>query len=695
MRFLLSWMKEFIELSVPPERLAQRLTLGGLEVNRLEPMDGDWLFEAEVTPNRADCLSHLGLARETAALLGRQFRFPRRLAREFQLPQEAKQGSPLPVAIEDGEGCRRYVGIVIEGVEVRPSPPEMVKRLEKMGLRPVNNIVDVTNLCLLELGQPLHAFDLDKLEGPEIRVRRARSSEKLPLLDGSECRLTAEQLVIADARKPVALAGVMGGAPTQITLKTRRVLLESAGFQPSLIRRGARLAKLSTDSSYRFERGVDPEMVLPAAVRAARRITSLAGGAIVSIADLGTAAVERPTIPLRPKKAQEILGMKISTGQQRRFLTHLGCRVKGSGRSWSVQPPSWRADLKIPEDLHEELARLFGYDRCVPSLPPLPRRPAHPGLPEDSTVERERHLRRLLAAAGLQEIMGYSLLHPEDTAKISIISRGVVPLANPLSLEQAVMRNTLLVGALRAVARNLSWKTSEEFRLFEIGNVFGTRSEGSPPGDPVETRRLGLLIGGTAAPSWGQPKQSLGIFHLKGVLQLLRERLNLSFEEAVAASAGAPLIGPGILISLSGKRAGELGIVDPSVAAAFEIPEHIPLAYAELDLEPLLAAGPFVPKMEPLPKVPPVQRDLAILVSQETPYEKISAALLEEGRPLLKEIELFDLYQGTQVPQGKKSLAIRLKFLDGDRTLTEAEIQAAHQKILDRLQKELSGILRY
>lgn len=693
MRFLFSWVKEFIELSVPPERLAERLTLGGLEVNRLEPVDGDWLFEAEVTPNRADALSHLGIARETAAVLGRNFRFPRWLSREFQPPQAAKLGLPVPVTIEDSEGCRRYVGIVIEGVEARPSPPEMAKRLERMGLRPVNSIVDVTNLCLLELGQPLHAFDLDRLEGGEIRVRRARPGEKLLLLDGSECQLTADPLVIADARKPAALAGVMGGAATQITSNTRRMLLESAWFQPALIRRGGRLAKLSTDSSYRFERGVDLEMVLPAAIRAARWITRLSGGTIISIADTGSAAAARPTIPLKPKKAQEILGMKISAGQQRRFLEHIGCRVRVTGRGWAVQPPSWREDLKIPEDLHEELARLFGYDHCVPSLPPLPRRPVRPDLLEDPAVERERQLRRLLAAAGMQEIMGYSLLHPEDPAKISLVGRGVVELKNPLSLEQAVLRNTLLVGALQAVSRNLSWKTSEEFRLFEIGSVFGTGREGLP-GDPVETRMLGLLVGGISAPSWGQPKQPLGIFHLKGILQLLRERLNLALEET-PTPIGPPFVEPGITLTHSGKPAGRLGVVDALVAAAYEIPEQLPLAYAELDLEAVRATGPFVPKTEPLPKVPPVQRDLAILISQEIPYGKISAAIREEGRPLLKGLELFDLYQGTQIPQGKKSLAIRLRFLDGDRTLTEAEIQAAHQKILDRLQKEFAGILRY
>ena len=692
MEFLLSWLKEFIELSVPPETLAERLTMGGLEVNRLERAGEDWLFEAEVTPNRPDLLSHLGIAREAAAVLKRPFRFPRWLSREMRPLREGK-AVPFPVTVEDPEGCRRYIGIVIDGVQVRPSPPGMAGRLEKLGLRPVNNIVDVTNLFLLELGQPLHAFDLDKLEGKEVRVRRAKPGERLILLDGAEIQLTADQPVIADSKRPVALAGVMGGQATQITERTRRVLLESAWFLPSLIRRSARIAKRSTDSSYRFERGVDPEMVPLAALRAARWISQAAGGTVQpsSVADVGQAPPPARGIPLRPRKAPEILGMKISAVQQKRLLEHTGCRVRGSGRGWTVQPPSWRADLKIAEDLYEELARLFGYDRCAPTLPPLSRRPAGPAAAlEDPSMEGEARLRGLLAAAGMQEIMTYSLFDVKDSGRVKpVVGAGVMELKNPLSLEQAVLRNTLLVGALQSVARNLNRKTDDAFRFFEIGSLF---NEGLGR-TPRETKVLGLLIGGSGETAWGVPRQSLGLFHLKGVLRLLCERWNIDLAEEIS-SVGGPFAEPGITLTLASRPVGRLGIVDPNVAAFYEIPQQLPLAYAELELELLLGENRSLHRVAPLGKIPPVQRDLAIVVPDPVSYADLHAAVRQEGRPLLEEALLFDLYQGKQVPAGKKSLAFRLIFSDADRTLTEAEIQAAHQKILGRLQQQFAAVLR-
>ncbi len=692
MRFLLSWIKEFIELSVPPERLAERLTLGGLEVNRLEKIEGDWLFEAEVTPNRSDLLSHLGLARETAAVLGRPFHFPRWLSREFRMPRAEKEAA-FPVSIEEPEGCKRYVGIVIEGVQVCPSPPVLAKRLEKMGLRPVNNVVDVTNLCMLELGQPMHAFDLDRLEGSQIRVRRAAPGETLHLLDGTRLTLTSDQLVIADGKKPAALAGVMGGQASQITEKTTRILLESAWFRPSWIRRSCRLSKISSDSSYRFERGIDPGMVLPAAVRAARWIVRLAGGTIRGpVNDVGQAPPVRRGIPLKPKKAQELLGMKISSGQQRRLLEHAGCQVRVGGRGWTVLPPSWRTDLEIPEDLYEELARLFGYDRCAPTLPPLPRRAGEAAalLEDDPSLEMERRIRNLLTGAGMQEILSYSLLHPQEHERVKTMTgRGVAELQNPLSLEQAVMRNTLLVGALQAVARNLNWKTAEGFQLFEIGSVFGK----NPDGSPKEMKALSMIAGGATASAWGVPKQALGLFHLKGALRLLSERMKFKLEENPGTLAG-PFIDSGLRLGIGGKPAGRVGRLDPAVAASYGIPDQVPLAYAELELEPLFSVLGEWPRLKPLAKVPPVQRDLAVVIPEQTPYEKLQSTIEQEGRPLLEEVALFDFYQGKQIADGKKSLAFRLWFSDGDRTLTEAEIQAVHKKIVDRLQKEFSATLR-
>ncbi len=470
MKFLLSWLKEFIELSLPPASLADRLTMAGLEVTSLSPVDGDFLFEAEVTPNRSDCLSHLGIARETAAALGRPFRFPRWLQREFRLP--ASTGEGMPVRVESSEDCPLYVGLVIEGVQIESSPPELARRLTRLGIRPVNNVVDLTNLCLLELGQPLHAFDLDRLEGASITVRRAKAGEKLETLDGVSRTLTPELLVIADGRKPVALAGILGGKNTEITSGTRRIFLESACFKPALVRRAARIAKAASDSSYRFERGVDPEMVPAAAARAARWILRIAGGTLRARTEVRAEFPKRPSISLKPRKAEEVLGMKITPAQQKRHLEHLGCEIRGSSRGWKVDPPSWRNDLRISEDLYEELARLFGYDRCPASLPPFPRQSMERWKStEDPRLEREQNLRRLLAASGYQEILTYSLLSPETLARCGMKTARTI--RNPLSADLACLRPALLPGALTALSLNLRRKTSETFLFFGIGAIYG------------------------------------------------------------------------------------------------------------------------------------------------------------------------------------------------------------------------------
>lgn len=696
MRFLLSWLKEFIELSLPPQALAERLTLAGLEVTSLTRLEGDWLFEAEVTPNRPDLLSHLGIAREAAAALGRTFRTPRWLQRETQ-PLRSEE-IPLEVVVEDPEGCRRYVGIVMEGVQVKPSPPALAARLTCLGIRPVNNVVDVTNLCLLELGQPLHAFDLDTLQGKTIRVRRARAGEKLATLDGVNRILSPEMLVIADEKRPVALAGVMGGSPTEITARTRRVFLESAWFDPLRVRRGSRLARISSDSSYRFERGVDPEKVPAAAIRAARWILRLGGGQIQGgLADVGQKETERDKIALRPQKTQEILGIRSTADQQRRILENLGCQVVRTGRGLRVQPPSWRQDLRIPEDLYEEVARLWGYDRCPDTLPPVFRRTLTPewtpGAELSFTLEEK--IRRYLTAAGLQEVMTYSLIRPEDHARAKATRGAALELANPLSVEHSVLRKTLLIGALQSVARNLNRKAAESFQMFEIGAVY--EEENANPGLlPREWRKLGLLIAGTPVPDWGKPSAPLEVFHLKGVIRFLCERLRVGIAESVASPSAVPLPGPAIRFQADGKILGEAGAVSGEVLRAFEIPAELPVFYAELDLQVLAEAAASSPELrvKPLPKIPPAMRDLAVVLAEEVPHAELLRAIQQAGQPLLESAALFDLYRGRQVPAGKKSLAFRLGFSAGDRTLTEEEISSTHQKILQALEKKFSATLR-
>ncbi|MBI3318475.1 MAG: phenylalanine--tRNA ligase subunit beta [Candidatus Omnitrophica bacterium] len=692
MRYLLSWVKEFLEVSLHPEALAERLTLGGMEVTRLEEAAGDRIFEIEVTPNRPDLLSHLGLSREIAPVLGRTFHLPRRLRREMVFLRAS--GEPVSIRLEDTKGCRRYVGIVIEGVEVGPSPQKIVERLTRLGVRPVNNIVDATNLTLLELGQPLHAFDLDRLEGELVRVRRALPKETLVTIDGVSRALSPDVLVIADASRPVALAGIMGGKETEVRASTKRVLLESAWFDPVRVRRGGRIVKLSSESSYRFERGADPAMVPMAAMRSARMILKLAGGKVTrGPTDAGDFRVVPHRISMNPARANEVLGVQISSGQQRRFLERLGCKVSPSARGLRVEPPHWRSDLRIAEDLHEELSRLFGYDRIPSTLPPLARRPL--SWVEEPWIAREERIRQFLAACGGQEICTYSLVHPESHGRAGSLAGAVrAPLAlkNAISLEYSVLRNTLLVGALETVARNLNRKSAASFHLFELGRVY---HPGPSPSNPVvEKRTLSLIVGGTPEPAWGVGRKGPDLLHLKGILERLFEQLGMDPALQPAEGAGSGWSGELLEWRLNGELLGRCGRVDPRVASAFEISEGTELFYAELDLELVAKAEPAIVSVRPLAKVPPVVRDLAVVVAREVPHEELRRAIQEAGAPLLKETHLFDLYQGKQVAAGKKSMTFRLLYSAGDRTLTDEEVSAAHEKIVGVLSSRFQAALR-
>ena len=701
MRISFSWLKEFLELSIHPEVLARQLTMTGCEVTALTQVDEDWILEMEVTPNRPDLLSHLGMARETAAVLGRAFRFPRWLKREVAPLRAAPPN--FSVTIDDPGDCRRYVGVIIEGIQGKPSPSKLADRLTRLGIRPINNVVDVTNLCLLEFGQPLHAFDLDKLEGGTIQVRRADPREILVTIDGVSRPLTSEHLVIADARRPVALAGVMGGRDTEISPATRRVFLESAWFNPIRIRKAARGLKLSSESSYRFERGVDLSMVPMAALRAARQICALTGGAIKGgLIDVGEVRLPGRRISLRPHKAREVLGMRLYPMQQRRFLERTGCRVTGVGRSFKVEPPSWRGDLKIPEDLYEELARLWGYDRCPATLPPIMRQVVDSRwvAPEDPWIEKETRIRTLLAASGGQEILTYTLVNPESYARLKLPETNTVPLLNPLSQEYSVLRKTLLAGALETLARNLNRKTADSFYLFELGRVYRPDAALTPASSraeraaPFERRALSLLSAGSAPTSWEGRLGSFGLFHLKGTVQYLCERLRLG-PLKMAIEQGPPyLSGQAVVFRLGEKILGSAGRIDPKILSSFEISEEVPAAYAELDLELIAELTPESLSVHPLPKIPPVSRDLAIIIPEEISHEAIQRTIQQAGQPLLNSAILFDLYKGSQIPAGKKSLAFRLSYSAGDRTLTNEEVATAHQRIVEALVLQFKATLR-
>ena len=487
------------------------------------------------------------------------------------------------------------------------------------------------------------------------------------------------------------------------------------------------MTRLGSESSDRFERGVDLTMVSLAAMRTARLIVQNAGGNVAGVTDVGQTHISRRTISLYPRRAQEVLGMRIYASQQRRFLERLGCQVHGNVRNLRVAIPSWRQDLKRPEDLYEELARLWGYDRCPPTLAPRVRQSLEAAKKspergerapkgwrplEDPRFSRESEIRCWLAAAGMQEILTYSLLSREVLARCRLghlpaagetqQNNGALEIQNPLSSEQALLRPSLLPGALEVLSRNFRRKTASAFRLFELGKVYDpnrTQTDGEQVSrsdtHPAERRSLSLLLAGTTVSQWKIPAQSIGLFHLKGILQHLTQRLRLGpLKEQITELGPEYLVGETVTFQVGSKLLGKAGWVDPKILATFEVPEGVSAAYAELDLEWMVEQLAAPLRVKRLQKVFSVVRDLAIVLSEEVSHEEICRTIQEAGSPLLKEVTLFDLYLGKQVPPGKKSLAFRLSFSDGDRTLTDAEVASVSQKILDQLKASLDASVR-
>jgi len=701
MKVLYSWLKQFIVLSIPAETLAHRLTMSGVEVTRLEKVAGingqadDWIFELEVTPNRPDLLSHLGIAREIAFVLGRVFKYPKWLDRETR-PFEPKGGIP-PVSIENPSDCFRYVGLAIDLAQVGSTPEWMVKRLNHVGLRSIHPVVDATNYCLIELGQPLHAFDLDKLEGPSVTVRRAREGETLVTLDGVVRSLSAEHLVIADAKKPVALAGIMGGKETEVTPSTRRIFLESACFNPAVIRRTARLLHIQTESSYRFERGVDLHWVQHAAFRSARLIMQLAKGEFRGWGQIGLTIERRRPISFSPNRAREILTKGVSIHRQRKILTLLGCQVRPTAHSWKVTPPSWRQDLRHFEDLVEEVARGIGYDRIPASLPALTKEllQRKPPIEEDPQLALEFEIRRILPSAGFYEMMSYSLVSRFDHERLGVKEDQVARIANPIAVDYSELRTTLLVGALQAVARNLNRKAADVVRLFEIGLRYHPNPD--QPDSPFQERPgLSLIVAGKPWPRWGAPSLSSGLLILKGAVAHLFTQMGLSVEERIEEKDGAhPFFRLPVVVWVNGgDEVGVAGEIRTDLLTAYGLDPDPPVAYAELNLDTMLKGHKSALKVEALAKIPPVVRDMAIVVDENVPYAALTSLIRSAGQPLLKDVSLFDLYRGKQIPPKTKSLAFRLLFSCEDRTLTDEEVAETQNRILSQLAEAFHARLR-
>ena len=675
MRFSLAWMRDHLASDTPAAEMADRLTAAGMNVELQEPAGDDLIWDVDVTANRPDAMNHRGLAREAAAT-GSGTLKPLAL----KVPEGGTPiGKLVKLTVEDETGCPRYCARVVRGVKVGPSPVSLATRLERCGVRPINNIVDATNYVLLDVGHPLHAFDLPLLAGSEIRVRRARVGEPIRTLDGVTRALTPEDLVIADAKRPVAVAGVMGAANTEIGPATRDVLIESAYFDPRWVRRTARRLGLSTEASHRFERGADRAMARTAVDLAAELIVRLAGGEVaVGVLDSAPELAAPRIIAFSLERLSAFAGCEIPRDFVVRTLSALELAPRAVGDTVTCTVPRHRVDLELPEDLYEEVLRHFGYEN-VPSV--LPAFAVKPGQRLGSWPLTER-ARDALVAAGLAEALTYSFTSEElesATAASPLADRGgVVSVENPLSARLAVLRRSLLAGLVEAAGANLR-RGAERVLLGEVGRVFFARGA-----EVAEEERLAVALAGKAG-AWDAVRPA-EFLDLKGVVETVLAELGIN--EAVWRPSTAPLLAPGEGAEvLVGDRvaavAGRLG--DP-IAEAFDLPA--PLWVAELDLG--TAAAERVPSFQPLPRFPAVIADLTVRHKLSLSYAALLAAVRAAGSDWLESVFPVVQYRGEGVAPDEAKTTLRLVYRHAERSLTQEEVNAAHFALMDTLGRRLA-----
>ncbi len=676
MLFSKSWLSDYVELPADIQDIQRRLTAVGLAVEGLEERGGDTVLDVEVTTNRTDCMNHLGLARELAVIYGRP------LKRPASQPEEAAERieDAAAVDVEDWEGCPRFVARVVKGVRIGPSPDWLRARLEAIGLRPINNVVDVTNFILWEMGQPLHAYDLAKLGGSRLLVRRARKSETLVTLDGAERKLDPEMLVIADADRPVGLAGVMGGADSEVTDATADILIEGAHFNRKHVRVTARGLGMHTDASHRFERGADPELCLEAVSRAASLIAEIAGGTVLS----GAIDRRRQDFPpiLRGRldlgRLDAFAGASVPKEDAHRWLAGLGFQVKNGGPVWDVTVPSWRLydfqprpdGTAYEQDLFEEVLRHFGFDNIPAALPALSGSDA-PKTPRQ--ILREK-VRDHLAACGHAETVHFAFQAEEMDKSFPSLRTDAKPLrvANALSERYNVMRRSLIPNLVET-ARFNQRRGLPAVRIFEIATVFYEAQDSEVPDQP---EHVGLVCGGHAGNPWNR-EMELDFFDLKGVVESVADAAGVRLDFRPASLPGL-LEGSAAELFRSDQRIGYLGRVEQE--------EAYPLYVAEIALG-AFEGGDVSLQVEAPSRFPAIDADLTFTHPQDTPWAEIDRTIAELRPPDLVSWEMTVRYLGQGVPEGAVNTTIHFLHNSPERSLTQEEVNERQLALADELQR--------
>jgi len=680
MKLSAQWIRDFVDVPVDNRRLAEDLTSVGMGVEGIVGQGEDTIFEMEIGTNRPDAMNHYGLAREASAIYDVPLR---RLAAELPAAsgKASSAESSVPIQIEDGEGCARFTARILRNVRITDSPPKIARRLAAIDQRAINNAVDATNYTLWEMGKPTHVFDLDLLEGGRIIVRRAREGETLKTLDGVERKLSGEDLVVADAAGPIGLAGTMGGFDTMITEKTRNVLIESAWWDPLIVRKMSRRHGLHTDASHRFERGADFESTVSSCDRVAELILQSGGGTVIDgPIDVIARRIDQAPVELRLSEVERILGTRVERMQIVRILERLGFELAGAEpAAFLVHIPSWRLDVEREIDLIEEIARLYGYDKFPNTLPTFSRSVIE--LPE---AAKDRKLRNALLALGYNEAVSLSFLSHEEAEQFSDVP--LIELENPLSEEASVMRTSLVPGMLTMLAYNLN-RGNDNVRLFETAKVFQSAGPAA-----LEMKRIAMGATGSAlSPSVHQPGRPFSFFDLKGDVETLLdffERTSLRYD-AQTAEYYHP--GRSTRAVIDGESVAQFGQLHPETAATRKLRQDVYIA--EIYLERLYRHGLRKIVCQPLPRYPAVERDFSFLFRDSVAFEHIRRACYDLGLKELRSFFPVEIFRGGSIRPGTYSLLLRASFQSNDRTLREDEVAQWSAQIVRALEA-LGGTLR-
>jgi phenylalanyl-tRNA synthetase beta chain len=682
MKISYNWLGELVQLTLNPKELAEKMTMTGFAVESIDRLGDDHILDFDLTSNRPDALSHRGIAREAALVCGTSLN-----QAEVALNESGDKVEQLAsVEILDPALCPRYTARVIRGVKIGPSPKWLIDRLESIGQRSVNNIADITNFVMFEMGQPTHAFDLNLLHGRRIIVRRARAGEQLTTLDGFARELSPEMLMIADEDRVVAVGGVMGGEETEINNETTDVLLESAYFNPASVRATARALGLDTEASYRFARGADPNAQARAADRVAQMIAEIAGGEIAAgIIDVHPVDITRDLVALRESRIERLTGLRVGIQEAVRILRALefAVEVQDERKELVAVAPSFRVDISREEDLVEEIARHTGYDLVDTTLPAWSGTGNY--LAGDS---QRRRVRRVLMDMGFNEAITFSFVNGERDRLFRAEGQNGVTLANPIDVDESEMRTSLLTGLMESLQRNFN-HGNRDVKLFEMGRVFTVESAGARP---LERELLGVVMsGGVASDDWRGGRQA-DFYDLKGAIEAVFSSLNVS--GFTIERAGVEYLHPGqsAVLSREGEQVARLGRLHPRVASLYKFRQ--PVYVAEIEFEKLLKLPTDSVRYSALPRLPAASRDVSALVPVAVLWDEIEKAIKDLGINEIASVRVFDMYKGKEMAEDLRSLAFRVTYRAEGRTLTDEEVGSMHDRVKDLIEQRFGAQLR-